>query len=74
MANITKPASQHLTTILNKVAEDKIYGSVEVYFEAGQITQITQRIINKVTDKISAPKSSTVKNYESRIRPQKQST
>lgn len=74
MANITKPASQHLTSILNKVAEDKIYGSVEVYFEAGQITQITQRIISKVTEKTDRPKTSaTVKNYESRIRPPKQS-
>lgn len=55
MVNGQKPASKHLSTIINKVAKDKIYGSVEVYFEAGQITQITQRIINKVSDVSKAP-------------------
>lgn len=29
----------------------KMYGSIELYFEAGRITQITQRIINKVYHK-----------------------
>lgn len=37
-----------LAAILNKIKANKVYGSVEVYFEDGEITQITQRIINKV--------------------------
>ena len=37
-----------LIDIINKIREHKIYGSVEIYFEAGEVTQITQRIINKV--------------------------
>jgi len=43
--------SSDLVKILIKAIESKIYGSVEVYFEAGKITQITQRIINKVPSK-----------------------
>lgn len=43
-----KAVSLELLTIIGKAVKDKIYGSVEVYFEAGNITQITQRIINKV--------------------------
>lgn len=34
--------------ILTKAVEEKTYGSIEIYFEEGNITQITQRIINKV--------------------------
>lgn len=47
MAN-SKTFSNDIIKILTKAVENKIYGSVEVYFEAGNITQITQRIINKV--------------------------
>lgn len=43
-----KRFSSDIIKIFSKAAEEKIYGSVEVYFEAGNITQITQRIINKV--------------------------
>ncbi len=43
-----KNVKEQLANILNKVIEEKIYGSVEIYFEAGQMTQITQRIINKI--------------------------
>lgn len=46
--NIKKKVSKDLTKILIKAIQKKIYGSVEVYFEGGNITQITQRIINKV--------------------------
>ena len=28
--------------------ENNIYGSVEIFFEKGKVTQITQRIIKKV--------------------------
>ena len=41
--------SKNLLRILDKAVDRKIYGSVEIYFEAGKITQVTQRIINKVT-------------------------
>jgi hypothetical protein len=41
--------STDLANILVKAMDTKIYGSVEVYFEAGKITQITQRIINKIS-------------------------
>lgn len=40
--------SPDLTQILTKAIGEKIYGSVEIYFEEGKITQITQRIIKKV--------------------------
>lgn len=43
--------SRDLIKILIKSMESQIYGSVEIYFEAGQVTQITQRIINKVEKK-----------------------
>lgn len=43
-----KDLSQDIAKILNKAADNKMYGSVEIYFENGAITQITQRIINKV--------------------------
>lgn len=46
--NQNKPFAQELINILSKATNSKIYGSVEVFFEAGQITQITQRIINKL--------------------------
>lgn len=44
-----------LASILEKIKSNRVYGSVEIYFEDGEITQITQRIINKV-------KKSSVKN------------
>lgn len=40
--------SDDLIKILTKSIENKIYGSVEVYFEEGKITQVTQRIISKI--------------------------
>lgn len=48
MQNGKKEFSDDLVNILNKAIKDKIYGSVEIYFEAGIITQITQRTIKKV--------------------------
>lgn len=58
--------SKDLIKILVEASENKIYGSVEVYFEAGKITQITQRIINKVNKKDKNIKSSE----DEAIRPQ----
>lgn len=46
--NFQKSFSQDLLKIVSKAVNNKIYGSVEIYFEAGSITQITQRIINKI--------------------------
>jgi hypothetical protein len=40
--------NKDLVKIISQAHDKKIYGSVEVYFENGQITQITQRIINKM--------------------------
>jgi len=40
-----------LLKILSKAMAKKMYGSIELYFEAGKITQVTQRIINKVYHK-----------------------
>lgn len=37
-----------LLNILDKAMDSNMYGSVEVYLEDGQITQITQRIIKKI--------------------------
>lgn len=43
-----KAVLDDLASILNKIKSNKVYGSVEIFFEEGEITQITQRIINKV--------------------------
>ncbi len=43
--------SKELLEILLKAVDRKIYGSVEIYFEDGKVTQITQRIISKVARK-----------------------
>lgn len=40
--------SDDLTKIITHAIKNKIYGSIEVYFEEGNVTQITQRIINKI--------------------------
>jgi hypothetical protein len=62
--------SQELFKILSKASKNKIYGSVEVFFEAGNITQITQRIINKLS---SFKNKSTQKLNSKEINPQKNS-
>jgi hypothetical protein len=43
--------SKDILEILKKIRDGKIYGSVEIYFEDGEVTQITQRIIKKVSKK-----------------------
>lgn len=53
--------SKELIQILTKATDGKIYGSVEIYFEQGQITQITQRIISK----IQKPKAEPIRRYDS---------
>jgi hypothetical protein len=42
------PFESELIEILSKAVNNKIYGSVEIYFENGSITQVTQRIIKKM--------------------------
>ena len=50
MENYTELARQ-LLKIVSEAVTKKIYGSIEVYFEAGKVTQITHRIINKIHKK-----------------------
>lgn len=40
-----------LLNILSKAMDAKVYGSIEVYLEEGQITQISQRVIKKIKRK-----------------------
>lgn len=37
-----------LLNILSKAMDAKVYGSIEIYLEEGQITQISQRVIKKI--------------------------
>lgn len=46
--------TKELIRILTHVAEHNIYGSVEIFFENGKVTQITQRIINKIHHRSNA--------------------
>ncbi|MBI2011168.1 hypothetical protein HYS91_00215 [Candidatus Daviesbacteria bacterium] len=56
-----KNFSKELAKILSEAVNNKIYGSVEIYFESGSVTQITQRIISKINNgKVS--KKLTVKS------------
>ena len=52
-----KNLAKDLIELLSKAMDNKIYGSIEVYLEEGTITQISQRIIQKV----SKPKKLTPK-------------
>lgn len=57
MTNGENKFSKQFLKIISKSVERRIYGSVEIYFEDGQITQITQRIINKIGNKPKFPKT-----------------
>jgi hypothetical protein len=61
----SKNPTTDLLNILSKAMDANMYGSVEVYLEDGQITQITQRIIKKI--KQSKQKNTPVKNNHSKI-------
>ena len=54
-----------LLNILSKAMDAKVYGSIEVYLEEGQITQISQRVIKKIK---------RVRTQEHRIKVKKSST
>lgn len=49
-----KSPTTDLLNILSKAMDANMYGSIEVYLEEGQITQITQRIIKKIK-KVKVP-------------------
>ena len=44
-----------LLLIFKKAVDNKTYGSIEIFFEAGKITQITERVINKIHHKVERP-------------------
>jgi hypothetical protein len=44
----TNNPTTDLLNILSKAMDAKVYGSIEVYLEEGQITQISQRVIKKI--------------------------
>ncbi len=46
-----KKIAQDILNILSKAEDAQMYGSVEIYLEAGTVTQITQRIIKKISKK-----------------------
>lgn len=61
-----------LLNMLSKAMDSKVYGSIEVYLEEGQITQISQRVIKKIkrtqTHQIKIKKStSQVKNLRDNL-------
>ena len=47
MDNVSEFTRQFMKIVSQAFAK-KMYGSIEVYFEAGRVTQVTQRIINKI--------------------------
>jgi len=57
-----------LLNILSKAMDAKVYGSIEIYLEDGQITQISQRVIKKIKRnqtrqiKIKKTGSTSIKN------------
>lgn len=40
--------------LLKRISEKKVYGSIEIFFEEGKVTQITQRVIKKINRKDSS--------------------
>ena len=46
-----KQFPKELLKIIAKAVETQIYGSIEFHFQEGKVTQVTQRIINKVHHK-----------------------
>lgn len=45
---VKKNFTNYIAKIFSKAINNKIYGSIEIYFEEGRVTQVTQRIINKI--------------------------
>ena len=51
---------KNLLSLFRKAVENKTYGSVEIFFEAGKITQITERVINKIHHKVERPAGESI--------------
>lgn len=52
---------RYFLKIFTKLTDSKMYGSLEIYFENGRPTQITQRLINKFSDNDKKDKKSSKK-------------
>lgn len=50
-ANSTKNISPQLIAKIEKVLKDKAWGSVEIYVQNYEVTQITDRSIHKTVEK-----------------------
>lgn len=50
---------RYFLKIFTKLTDSKMYGSLEIYFENGRPTQITQRLINKFSDNDKKDKKSS---------------
>ena len=70
MSDSQKNVSKDLVKIISQAVEKKIYGSVEVYFEAGNITQITQRIISKIRNHQQTSPADSQKNNHQKVESQ----
>lgn len=63
MEETSKNFAKELLKTIDSIIKNKIYGSIEIYFEAGQVTQITQRIINKIQKRPSQHSITNGKAY-----------
>jgi hypothetical protein len=54
---------QDIITTINKVIENRTYGSIQIYFEDGTITQITQTTIKKVSHPTTSQNSQISKHF-----------
>lgn len=63
MSIINYKTFKDLVRILLNISKNNIYGSVEVFFENGRITQITQRIISKIRNDNNGDEREEVKKH-----------
>jgi len=49
LSDESKKVEEDILNILSKAEEAQMYGSIEIYIEGGNVTQITQRIIKKIS-------------------------
>jgi hypothetical protein len=55
----TSNKPENFLNIMTKAMDNKIYGSIEFFFEDGNVTQITQRVIKKINSKKDTAKKTT---------------
>lgn len=55
LSNSTKKISPQLIARIEKVLKDKAWGSVEIYVQNYEVTQITDRNIHKTTESVARP-------------------